>query len=381
MMIHFIRPQMARVFAGGVLMLMCSGVWAETATTVTLNATQGRALGIETLTLSAATAARLPRLPARVQIPNDQMRIITAPTGGLITQLRVAPGDRVQRGQVVALLSSPQALELQRDARQSASQSGLLEHNLRRDEQLYAEGLIPESRLQATRAASAQARAQVQERRASLRLSGMSLEGNEVEVTLRAPMDGVVLEQGAQTGQHVEATTSIYKIARLSPLWLDIQAPAELAATLAPGVVIQVAGFPDDILKARLMATGRQVDAASQTVLLRALVSQGAERLMPGQLVEAMLSLSLSPGAGNGNDKAAASKNEQMTLPAQALIHHEGNTYVFVQKEATKFEARIVKMMQQGQDSIQVSGVHAGERVAIKGVSALKALLAGVGKE
>ena len=357
------------------LILSASTVQAEglpSPDALSLKPAQMSTLGIETITLGTATAAHHPRRPARVLIPNDQMRVISAPTGGLLTQLRVAPGDPVRRGQIVALLSSAQALELQRDARQSASQSGLLEQNLRRDEQLYAEGLIPESRLLATRAASTQARAQAQERRTSLTLSGMSSEGNEV--ALRAPLDGVVLEQGAQTGQHVEATTPIYKIARLSPLWLEIQAPADLAAALLPGATLQIAGIPDDVLKVRLMATGRQVDAASQSVLLRALVSQGAERLMPGQLVEVNINISPDPAA-------SADKSERMTLPTPALIRHTGNTYVFVQTSATQFEARAVKLWQQGQNSIQISGVRSGERVATKGVSALKALLTGVAKE
>ncbi len=375
---HSLRRKMVETLISGLLILSYGGVQAEVAQVatqiVTLKPVQFKALGIELLTMEATQEGlSLPRLPARVQIPNDQLRIIVAPTGGLVTQLQVAPGDRVRRGQLMAVLSSSQALELQRDVRQSASQANLLEQNLRRDEQLYAEGLIPESRLQATRAASTQARAQAQERRAGLALSGMSVDGGAV--TLRAPLDGVVLEQGAQVGQHVEATTAIYKVARLSPLWLEIQVPTARSVSLRTGQIVRIAGFSDETLKARLISIGRQVDASSQTVIVRAVVTQGAEQLMSGQVVEVSLDIS------KPDDKSAA----LFSLPRQALMRHEGVSYVFVRQAATpenlQFEARVVKVEQQGQDGVQVSGLHAGDRVAVKGVSALKALLTGVGKD
>jgi cobalt-zinc-cadmium efflux system membrane fusion protein len=59
-------------------------------------------------------------------------------------------------------LASPQALELQRDALQSGSQASLLQQNLKRDEQLFAEGLIAESRLQGNPRRASQAAAQGQ---------------------------------------------------------------------------------------------------------------------------------------------------------------------------------------------------------------------------
>jgi cobalt-zinc-cadmium efflux system membrane fusion protein len=39
-----------------------------------------------------------------------------------------------------------------------------------------------------------------------------------------------------QLGQRVEAATLIYRIAKLSPLWLEIQAPVDFAATLTEGM-------------------------------------------------------------------------------------------------------------------------------------------------
>ena len=258
--------------------------------------------------------------------------------------LAVAPGDAVKKGQVLARLSSTQALELQRDALQAGSQAALLQQNLKRDEQLFAEGLIAESRLQATRAAATQANALAGERRQGLALAGATTGKVGGFLALTATIDGVVLEQSAQLGQRVEAATPIYHIAQLSPLWLEIQAPVDFAATLKIGTAVKVA---DSGASGSLIGIGRAVDAASQTVLLRAEVSGGAESLRPGQVV----AVEIAGGAQRGQ-----------TLPASAVIRNEGQPLVFVQlgggDPARRFEARPVQVISQSGELVVVRRRH-----------------------
>ena len=348
------------------LPLLFSGI-ATAAEPILLQAPQVKALGIETMLVGQAAATRSGTLPARVLVPNEQMRVVAAPVGGLVEMLAVAPGSSVKKGQVVAHLASPQALELQRDALQSSSQSSLLQQNLKRDEQLFAEGLIAESRLQGSRAAANQAAAQASERRQGLALAGVAPGKLGGFLPLTAAIDGVVLEQGVQLGQRVEASTLIYRIAKLSPLWLEIQAPVNFAATLKEGMAVKIAHSD---VSGKLISVGRAVDTASQTVLLRAVVSQGAESLSPGQVIEVEI---------------AGATNQGQRLPATALIRYENKPVVFVQTASSdqglRFEVRPVQIISQGGDSVVVNGVNAGETVASKGLSGLKAMLTGVGQE
>ncbi len=332
-----------------------------------LQPAQIKALGIETAVVGEGGPGKTGTLPGRVLVPNEQMRVVAAPVGGMVEMLAVAPGATVKRGQVVAHLASPQALELQRDALQSSSQAALLQQSLKRDEQLFAEGLIAESRLQATRATAAQAAAQASQQRQSLALAGVAPGKLGGPLALTAPIDGVVLEQGVQLGQRVETSALIYRIAKLSPLWLEIQAPLALAAGLKEGGSVKIANSE---VSGKLIAIGRAVDPASQTVLLRATVGQGAATLYPGQVVE--VEIAAAPGQGQ-------------RLPASALARNAGKTLVFVQTATSdkglSFTARPLRVISQGGDSVLVDGLQAGERVAVKGVSGLKALLTGVGSE
>jgi hypothetical protein len=76
---------------------------------------------------------------------------------------------------------------------------------------------------------------------------------------------------------------------------------------------------------------------------------------------------------------------QHQRLPAAALARHDGKTYVFVQTAAddngVRFAARTVRIVSQGGDSVVLDGVNAGERLAVRGVSGLKAMLTGIGSE
>ena len=336
--------------------------------TVLLQPAQLKSLGIAVQAVDSAGGGGQGSLPGRVTVPNEQMRVVAAPVAGMVETLAVAPGSPVKRGQVVARLASPQALELQRDALQAGAQAQLTQQALKRDEQLYAEGLIAESRLQVSRAGAAQAAAQASERRQGLALAGVAPGKVGGPLNLVAPIDGVVLEQGAQVGQRVEASTLIYRIAKLSPLWLEMQAPVSLAAGLKEGMAVKVTGSG---VTGKLIAVGRAVEPGSQSVVLRAAVERGADSLRPGQVVEV--------------EVAATGGGGSLRLPVSALVHHEGKTVVFVQgasnDKGTAFQAREVKPLAQSGDSAQVEGLLAGEKVAVKGVSGLKAVWTGVGRE
>ncbi|MDR2187229.1 MAG: efflux RND transporter periplasmic adaptor subunit [Azonexus sp.] len=342
-------------------LLLAGGAASAAPLSFDLPLAQQQALGIETR-LAGSMAAASSRLPARVIAPPAQMRVLAAPVAGLVEMLAVVPGESVRRGQVIARLSSPQALELQRDVQQSAAQATLWRQNLQRDERLFAEGLIAESRLRETRAAASQALAQHDERRHSLELMGGGRGKVGEALALTAPIDGVILEQGAQLGQRVEAATPIYRLASLSPLWLDIQAPLPLAAALRPGMPLRVVDPP---VGGKIVTVGRSVDPLSNGVLVRGEITVGAELLIIGQMLE----VEFDNPTGQG-----------ITVPTAAVVRHAGATLVFVLGDRPgRFTARPVRIVSKGGDTIRVDGLAADEQVVVKGASGLKALLGAAG--
>ena len=338
---------------------------AGDATFVAVSASQTQALGIVVQHVATGGSAAAAGLPANVSIPNSQLRVIAAPLAGVVESLETAPGMTVKKGQVLARIASPQALELQRDRIQADSQAALARQTQSRDEQLFREGLIAESRLQASRANAAQSAAQAAERRQELALAQHS--GGQT-LSLVAPIGGSVLEQHVSVGQRVEQSAPIYRIARLDPLSVEIQAPLAIAARARIGTPLTI---PSAGARGQLIAVGRAVDPASQSVLLRGLVTHGAEALRPGQATAVDLAL------GNATETT-------VQVPGSAILRHENKPWVFVAARAgtaTGYHATAVTLIGRSGENTVVSGIPADATVAIAGVSALKASWLGIGKE
>ncbi len=344
---------------------MTAPVWATEP--ISLKASQISSLGIQLATIQPQDAARQ-RFPAQVAIPTAQQRVVAAPVAGVIEALMVSTGDAVKAGQGLVRLRSPQIQELQRDVSQSGSQLDLAKRTAARDEALYQEGLIPLSRLEASRAQLAQQQALAQERRQTLALSGGVARPNaDGSISLTAPLSGRVLEQLVAVGQRVEAATPLYRIAALDTLWVDIQVPAKLTSQIRLGHAVSVVSPDGGTVTGEVISLGATVDATTQTSLVRARVLSKGEtgRLRPGELVEASVSVP-------GSDGVSLS-----TLPAQALVSAPGGTHhVFVASAPGRFVWTPVKVHSQSGASAVVSGLPAGSQVVVRGTAALKSLMA-----
>jgi RND family efflux transporter MFP subunit len=343
---------------------------------VPVSAAQMKSLGIETAPLSAQRAGELPGLPAQVVVPNNQLHVLSAPMPVLVERMLATAGEHVRKGQVLARLQGPAVVEMQRAYLQAATQLRLAKDNLARDEKLFAEGIIAESRYRATRSQHAELAAAYGERRQVLRLAGMSEaaiarlqsgSGLGSAIDIASPVDGVVLEQLATAGQRLEAASPIFKVAKLDPLWLDIQLPIARRDMVTEGDQVTL---PAQQAAGKVLVVGHGV-GGSQTVLVRAEITRGTERLHPGQFVEATVVAVVR------NDRAGL----LWSVPNAALARLQDRVLVFVQT-AQGFRVVPVGLIAEGAQSSTIRGDLKGdERIAVRGVSSLKAALMGIGGE
>ena len=339
---------------------------------ITLSAKQMQALGITTAALPAKQSGEISGLPAQVVIPANQMLVVSTPLPAMVEQTLVGVGDSVKKGQPIARLQSPALAEAQRGLLQAGVQNQLARENLIRDEALWKDGIIAESRYRSTKGAALEAQAALSERKQALLVSGMSesaiaqlQSGSNLSslLTMTSPIDGVVLEKLASTGQRLDAAVPVFKIARLDQLALEIQAPPAYTRNLKIGAAVTVPAYG---ASGKLTAVGRSLTSANQTILLRAMIQQGADNLRSGQFVEA----SIDTGSTNG---------KQWEIPNSAISRVSGKVVVFVET-AKGFRAQDIIMLNEGAQNSVISGALKGnEKIAVRGISSLKASLIGIG--
>lgn len=299
--------------------------------------------------------------PARVVVPTSQLRVVASPWGGLVESVSVAVGDSVRAGQSLAGLRSLPAQELQREAMQAGSQADLTRRALERDEQLHAEGLISTSRLEVSRALNQQARAMHAERQRTLTQSGVRLDAaGSGFLTLRSPMNGVVLDVQVSVGQRVEQATALFRVAQLATLWLELQVPAVQASVLNEGDAVRLA---DGLPAGRIIAIGHTVDPAIQSITVRAEIKNTAGsplRVRPGQVVEARVEPRIQG---------------VVQVPESAVVRSGKGSAVFVEQAAGSYRLVPVTVRASAGGRSAVSGLRGDQRVVVQGTAALLALV------
>ncbi|NWG31444.1 MAG: efflux RND transporter periplasmic adaptor subunit [Rhodocyclaceae bacterium] len=327
---------------------------------------QAARMGVVLQTVGATTMEGRLRLPAQVMVPPAQIEVVTAPLPALVTKVLVAYGETVRKGQPLARLQGAAFLEAQRAYQEARAQAALAAENRQRDEALFADGIISQARLSASRANEREAAARLAEKRQALRLAGLA-ESDEPgaihdAMLLRAPFDGVVLEAMVQPGQRVDAQTSLVKLGRLAPLWLEMQASAEQAAHLSLGDAVSLPGCAQP---ARVTLVASQVQMASQSVLIRAEMDKPGGCVKPFQFVQAEVAKRHLAGG--------------TMVPTAALVRHQGKSWIFLAVEGG-FRPLPVEVEDESPGSVRIKAeLPANARIAVKGVAAIKAAWLGLG--
>jgi RND family efflux transporter MFP subunit len=354
-----------------ILLMTFIGSTAQAVEMVVIDAAERRAFGIQTVPVMAGSQSLSKRYPAKVAVPNAQLRVVSAPLEGVIESLLVAEGESVVAGQTLARVHSRSLLDLQAAYLESRTRRQLAGEKSSRDRQLNAEGIVAKRRLLESNSSFREAKTAEARNRQALVLAGMpesaieELSRSQQLTTLleiKSPLAGVVLEQIATAGQRLMTSDPLYRVGDLSALWVEVHVPLDELGDVALGSKVMLSQGS----VAHVITVGRMVHGADQGVLVRAEVRDGAGTLRPGQFVEARLSKGGSADA--------------WLLPAVALVRIGGVDTVFVERSGG-FKPVAVEVLTREAEQITVKGaLSATDAVVIDGTVSLKAALAAGGE-
>src|SRR5215469_1433988 len=224
------------------------------------------------LTVMAATT----RLASgRITVPGiieaDPARTVSVlPAGaGRVQSLKVALGDRVQRGQTLVLIDSPDLAQAYDDNDKAASSARLAAINLKRSEEQFKIGATAQRDLDQARSDNNQAVAEYLRTRARLRAMGAAEDARGAArlLAVRAPMNGSVTALATAPGALVnDITQSIMTIADLSVVWVTALVAEKDVRVLAPGqdAEVSVDAYPDRTLHGKVLFVPDVIEADSR---------------------------------------------------------------------------------------------------------------------
>lgn len=315
--------------------------------TVQLSPEEEQQVGIEVSEARIQTLRREILAVGKVEEAETQIATISARVGGRIDRLLVNfTGQRVSRGQPIALIYSPEVVA-----------SG----------EEYKLALESRRRLGAHATASAiqQADELVAASRRRLELWGLTTEQitdisrseqPQIHITIHSPAGGIITERKVTEGQYVREGDVLYALTDLSTVWVIAEVYEADLPQLRVGQTVEITSqaLPGATLRGQVNFIEPMVNRQTRTVPVRIQVANPGMRLRPGMFAMAKIR---SPGA-----------ERVLTIPRSAVLHAGARDIVYVALGQGNFEAREVQLGPAGEDSYPVrTGIEEGEQVVTRG--------------
>ena len=316
--------------------------------------------------------------PGKLEANPNRVSKVVLPVAGRVTTVLVKTGDAVKKDQPVLTIQSPDAdtaMSAYLSARASEGQAdvalGKAKADAERASDLFEHNAVAKKDVQAADSALAQAKAALEQAQATreqslrrLTVLGLSPNGFDQQVVLRAPLSGKVLELSIVPGEFRNDTTApVMTIADLSNIWVDSQVPETYIRFVQVGerVQISLAAFPGETFQGRVSRIADTVDPQTRTVKVQAELDNSRGQFRPEMY---------------GSIHHIESTKPTPVVPATAIIQSGEHSMVFVETASGRFERRPVTTGMRAGDVVRiVSGLSQNDTVVVDGAMLLQGLL------
>jgi cobalt-zinc-cadmium efflux system membrane fusion protein len=307
------------------------------------------------------------RFNGRLVWNEDRTARVFAPFAGRVQSIAVHPGERVARGQALAVLAAPDFGVAQAEARKAENDYSLAQKNVERIRELAQAGVAPAKDLQAAesevvRTASERARAN-----ARLKLYGKT-DTVDQELALRSPVAGVVVERSLNPGQELRPDSQgdkpLFVVSDPAHLWFILDVSEQDVARVKPGTEVKLssASLGDDRIGGHVLHVADSVDPQTRTVKVRGMVDQADERLKAEMFTVAELKLAAVSG---------------YLVPTRAVYLRGEQHFVFIDQGGGRYARRAIVPgpISDGYQAV-LGGIAANDKVVVDGNLLLERLLA-----
>lgn len=254
---------------------------------------------------------------------------VAAKVDGRVEKVYVHEGDRVHKGDVLAILEQTDTdanlLNAQGTYLDAKTNLRKAETDLGRYQKLFANGAVSQQVLDDYRFARDNAAAKLSAAQGNLQ----SMESKSAGTVLVAPADGIIAKRYHQEGYYAKAGTPIFSVADISALKIAIHIPEGQIAGVSVGneASISLPAYPDKKIVGRVTRIAPVADLPSHTFAAEVSVDNSQEMLAG---VYANVFLQAQP------------KKNMLTIPVNAIVMRDDQQTVFVADEKGFVQRRVL---------------------------------------
>lgn len=335
-----------------------------------------RQVGIQTALVTEETHAHRLTSNAETAYDANHYAEISPRVTGFLAEILVDLGQKVSRGDVLAVVDSAEVSAAKSQLLSARSAVRLAEVTAERTKSLTQSGAVPaRAELEVMTTLNL---AQSSAMDAEQKLRNLGFDNDQLAAIVAnkdtrnlldvvAPIDGVVVLRHAVKGEAVQATSQLFAVADTSRMWLWIDVFERDIALVAPGqpVSFTISGADPNgqghAFLGEITWVGTEVSDKTRTSRIRAELANPSGRLRANQFGEAEIQI--------------GAEHKATVVPKAAVQRKDGTDLVFLpMTEPGQYRAqRIVTKPTDRSDVVEVAwGLKPGERVVTKGAFMLK---------
>ena len=306
---------------------------------------------------SVTAAGKVDFVPSRVAR-------VGPPIAGRIGTVPVVVGQKVGRGTVLLTLESVEVGRARGDYLAAKTRLEQTKAETERETRMLAGGATSDRAVLVAQTEQAQAQAQLRATEDRLSTLGLGVSASGQSVALTAPIAGTVLQVTARIGQPVGPTDTLVVVGETEQVWLSIDVYERDVGKVHVGDEVRVSSiaFPGRVFDGKVDQLGAVIDPERHVLEARIVLPNQDGALKPGMTASARVL-----GAAEGDGGMA------MVIPRHAIQTVDGQPFVFVQREAGKYEMRPVERGAELDEDIEIlRGLKADETVVVDGSFILK---------
>ena len=318
------------------------------------------------------TAAQMLTLPGVVFALPDRSVKVSPGVAGKVVDVKVSPGQHVNKGQVIALLDNRQLTEQLRQARakvliakagveQARTNLLLCQNTEARTESLVNQDVGAQKDLIAAKSQVDTAKAQLAAAKAQV-VDAVGAQG-AVEATLtytvvKSPISGIVAQRYLNVSDTADTNTPIVQIVDLSQIIVDAALPTSQPANILIGepATINCNALPKLRLTGTVQSVNPVTDNQGTTVGVRILCNNPNDALKEGMPVTVSI--------------VTAVHSQALMVPSSAVVadpQAADKQMVYVYKDGKVSRVEVRTGIQKGDRVEIVSGLSAGQQIVAAG--------------
>ncbi|HMM72453.1 MAG TPA: efflux RND transporter periplasmic adaptor subunit, partial [Rhodocyclaceae bacterium] len=178
---------------------------------------------VEVLTAGPVRIRNVLQLIGEVRFNEDRTVHVVPRLSGIVQSVAANAGDRVKKGQVLAVVSSQALADQRAELLATQKRLALARTTFEREKKLWEDKISAEQDYLQARTALQEA--EIAARNAQQKLASLGSQkagGDFTRYELRSPIDGVVVEKHIALGEAVKEDATVFVVADLSTVWAEM---------------------------------------------------------------------------------------------------------------------------------------------------------------